>query len=55
MIDIKFVKKFTTPVTILNMKENKRLRDMKLLQTGNRLSVMSITKDEFEEIVRMGL
>lgn len=55
MVDVKFVKKFNTPVTLSNMKENKRLRDMQLLQLGNRLSVMSITKEEFEEIVRMGL
>jgi predicted RNA-binding protein with PUA-like domain len=55
MVDVKYLKKFNNPVTLSGMKENKRLQKMRLLQTGNRLSVMPITKEEFEEIVRMSL
>lgn len=54
MFDVKFVKKFSKPVSIAEIKANKKLLKMSLVQRGNRLSVMPITKDEFEEIVRMG-
>jgi len=54
MVDIKFVKKFAHFVSINEMRENKKLQDMKLLQRGNRLSVMPLSKDEFNEIIKMG-
>lgn len=54
MVDVKFVKKFKKAVTLEEIKENPKLQNMKLVQRGNRLSVMPITKDEFDEIVKMG-
>lgn len=54
MIDVKFVKKFSKHVSIGEIKANKKLHKMNLIQRGNRLSVMPVTKDEFDEIVRMG-
>lgn len=54
MVDIKFVKKFSHFVSINEMRENKKLQNMKLLQRGNRLSVMPLSKDEFNEIIKMG-
>jgi predicted RNA-binding protein with PUA-like domain len=54
MFDIKFVKKFSKPVSIGEMKTNEKLQKLKLLQRGNRLSVLTLTKDEFDEIVKMG-
>lgn len=54
MVDIKFVKKFSHAVSINEMRENKKLQNMKLLQRGNRLSVMPLSKDEFNEIIKMG-
>ncbi len=53
MVDIKFVKKFKKIVPLQEMKQNPKLQDMKLVQRGNRLSVMPITKEEFDEILRM--
>ncbi len=53
MVDIKFVKKFKNIVPLQAMKENPKLQEMKLVQRGNRLSVMPITKEEFDEIVKM--
>ncbi len=53
MVDIKLVKKFETPVTLQNVKENPKLKNMKLIQKGNRLSVMPITKDEWDEVRKM--
>ncbi len=54
MVDIKFVKEFSKQVSLDGIKSNKKLKNMKLIQRGNRLSVMPITKEEFDEIVKMG-
>lgn len=54
MVDVKFLKKFNKLVPITDMKENPKLKDMKLVQRGNRLSVMPLTKSEFDEIIKMG-
>ena len=53
MVDIKLKKKFKTTVTLNEIKENKKLQDMKLVQRGNRLSVMPVAKKEFDEILKM--
>lgn len=53
MVDIKFVKEFKTPVTLDIIKSNSKLKNMKLIARGNRLSVMPVTKEEFNEIVKM--
>ncbi|MDP2365666.1 MAG: EVE domain-containing protein [Ignavibacteria bacterium] len=54
MVDIKFVKEFNTPVTLDEIKSNPKLKNMKLIARGNRLSVMPVTKDEFDEINKLG-
>lgn len=48
LVDIAFVKKLKEPVTLEDMKKDKRLAGMTLLQTGNRLSVMGVSKEEFK-------
>lgn len=55
MVDIKFRDDFTRPVTLDQIKANPKLKDMKLVQKGNRLSVIPVTKIEFDEIVKMGM
>jgi predicted RNA-binding protein with PUA-like domain len=54
MVDLKLKSEFKKPVTLELIKTNPKLKDMKLVQKGNRLSVMPVTKTEFDEIVRMG-
>lgn len=54
MVDIKLVKEFRKPVTLDEIKSNKKLKDMKLIQRGQRLSVMPVTKSEWDEILKMG-
>jgi len=54
MVDIKFVEKFKKPVTLQGLKDNPKLRNMRLIQRGNRLSVMPVTKEEFDEVLKMG-
>lgn len=54
MVDIKFLKKFTAAVTLEEIKGTPKLKRMRLVQRGNRLSVFPIEKIEFETIEKMG-
>lgn len=54
MFDVKLVMKFKKEVTLAEIKSNKKLQKMRLVQPGNRLSVFPVTKEEFEEIVKLG-
>mgnify|MGYP002636249113 CR=1 FL=1 len=54
MVDIKLIKKFQRPVTLQEIKENTKLQNMRLVQRGNRLSVMPIEGKEFDLIVKLG-
>ena len=54
MVDIKFMKEISKPVTLQDLKSNPKLKNMRLIQKGNRLSVMPVTKDEWDEILKMG-
>ena len=54
MVEIKFLKDFKLPVTLEEIKKNPKLKNMRLVQKGSRLSVMPVTKDEFDEVVKMG-
>lgn len=53
MVDIKLTKKFSKPVSISDMRDVTALKDIKLLQKGNRLSVFPLTKKEFDTILKM--
>lgn len=53
MIDIKFARRLKKLVTLEDIKSNPKLSKMRLVQRGNRLSVMPVTKDEYEEILKM--
>ncbi len=53
MVDIKLEKIFKNPVTLAAIKMNPKLKDFRLLQKGNRLSVFPVSKDEWNEILKM--
>jgi predicted RNA-binding protein with PUA-like domain len=53
VVDIKPVKALKTPVTLAQVKAEKKLADIYLVRQG-RLSVMPLKKSEFELIVKMG-
>ena len=53
MVDIKLVKIFSNPVILNKIKKNKKLINMQLVKRGNRLSIMPVTKAEFEEILKL--
>ena len=52
-IDIKAVKKLKKEVTFEQLKKEPTLQTMRLVQRGNRLSVLPVTKDEFQTIVKL--
>ncbi len=54
MVDIKFIKKFSKSVSLEEIKSNSKLKKMRLVQRGNRLSVFPIEKAEFEVIEKLG-
>jgi len=54
MVDIKLQRIFNTPVTLDDIKKNSNLKNMRLIQRGNRLSVMPVEKEEWDEILKMG-
>ncbi|MFH1194357.1 MAG: EVE domain-containing protein [bacterium] len=55
MVDIKFIQKFKKPVKLINLRANYKLLNMKMLERGNRLSIVPVKQEEFEEIVNMSL
>lgn len=55
LVDVKFDQDLTKFVSLEEIKKVKSLTHMRLLQKGNRLSILPVTKDEFEKIYKMGL
>ena len=54
MVDIKLKEIFKHPVTLKEIKENAKLKDFRLIQRGNRLSVFPVNKKEWDEILKLG-
>ncbi len=54
MVDIKLVKEFKDPITLDAIRANPKLKSMKLIQRGQRLSIQPVTKNEWDEILKMG-
>lgn len=50
MVDVEFYEKWTKIVTLSELKKSPELGDMVLVKKGNRLSVMPVTKGEWEYI-----
>lgn len=53
VVDLKPVKAFKKPVTLAEMKVEKKLADLSLIRQG-RLSVCDVTKDQYDVIMEMG-
>jgi len=53
MVDVKYKKRFKTPITLKALKENRKLKNMTLLKKGNRLSIMPVTSGEWNSIIAM--
>jgi predicted RNA-binding protein with PUA-like domain len=53
-VDIGFVERFPAIVSLADLRATPALRGMWVLKRGMRLSVQPVTKEEFDEVVRMG-
>lgn len=53
MVDIKYVRKFSRPVTLDQLREEIRLKGMVLLQKGSRLSVQPVSPFEWGHIISL--
>ncbi|MGE0081611.1 MAG: EVE domain-containing protein [Thiohalomonadaceae bacterium] len=53
MVDVRFVRKFDHVITLDALRANPALADMPLVRRGNRLSVMPVTADQWERILKM--
>ena len=54
MIDIKADREFTRLVTLAEIKDNPRLKDMYVARRGMRLSIQPVTKEEWDEVLSLG-
>ncbi|MDH3688842.1 MAG: EVE domain-containing protein [Gammaproteobacteria bacterium] len=53
MVDVKFVRKLKRPITLQELKAQEPLQEMRLLQRGNRLSILPVSKREWDYIVKL--
>jgi predicted RNA-binding protein with PUA-like domain len=53
MVEVKFKEAFDEVVSLAQIKEEKKLENMRLVQKGNRLSVMPIEKEHFDYILKL--
>ena len=54
MVDVGFVERFPSPVSLETLKATKGLERMMVTQKGSRLSVQPVTKAEYEVVRRLG-
>lgn len=50
-VDVRHVETFTKPISLEDMKKDKRLSGLKILQKGSRLSICPVSKKEFEHLL----
>lgn len=53
LVDIKALRKLERYLPLAELKKQSTLADMRLLQKGNRLSIMPVTKPEYDFIVKL--
>lgn len=53
MVDVKAIRKLKRTITLNEIKTTPALREMKLVQRGNRLSIMPVTAKEWQTIIKM--
>lgn len=54
LVDVCFEKDLKTHVSLEQIRQAVELKDMRLLQKGNRLSILPVTKKEFDVILKLG-
>jgi len=51
MVDVQFVRKFKRTITLEELKNLSKLKDMALVRRGNRLSIMPVTEKQWNAIL----
>jgi predicted RNA-binding protein with PUA-like domain len=54
LVDVSFEEDLKKLVSLEEIRNHKKLSEMRLLQKGNRLSILPVTKEEFEYIRKLG-
>jgi predicted RNA-binding protein with PUA-like domain len=54
LVDVAFEKDLKNFVSLEELKNHPKLAQMRLMQKGNRLSILPVTKEEFEYILKLG-
>lgn len=52
-VDVAFVQKFETPISLKEMKQNPMLDGMNVLKKGSRLSIMPVSEDHWFAVLAM--
>jgi predicted RNA-binding protein with PUA-like domain len=52
-VDVQLLQKFKKPITLAELKTHHELQDMPLLKKGNRLSIVPVTKREWQFILAL--
>ncbi len=52
MVDVRFKQKFKDTITLDQLRQNPKLKDMLILQKGNRLSITPVSKKEWDAILK---
>lgn len=53
LVDVTFERKLKKPVTLAQMRDDKKLANFRLLANGNRLSVIPVGKEHWEHILSL--
>lgn len=53
MLDVRYIRHLDRMITLAELRQQKQIADMKLLQRGNRLSVLPLSKMEWQYILEM--
>lgn len=53
MVDVKYVRDFKRPVTLRELKLHPELEGMALLRRGNRLSIMPVSREQWDFILKL--
>jgi predicted RNA-binding protein with PUA-like domain len=53
MVDVSYIRHLDRMISLSELREQQQLSEMKLLQRGNRLSVLPLSKDEWDFILSM--
>jgi predicted RNA-binding protein with PUA-like domain len=53
LLDVRFQRQFKRTITLAELRQHKALKDLKLLQKGSRLSIMPVSKKQWDYILKL--